>query len=234
MTATARTLAAVPGQPGTGNGRPTRTVRTARPDVPEGADRSRWRAHGQYGTDGDRTWRNDPDRGWVVILDGLMLVTSERTPAPDPDFPDRGTDGDDDSLEARSDVTVRYVRSGRPRERVYQGVPTRKLRDCRPLDLAGPSAWRGADLGQRGRAQVAASCIALSDPAWSEFYAVTGWHPNPAGPGEMFIHGGGAIGPNGTVPEVDAAPGSPLDTLALGDPTGNVRAALDLTARLDT
>lgn len=205
---------------------------------PAGAVLTEWVRSGAYGTDGLRTWRWDDTKGrWALLVDASVRFLAERTPAPDPDFPERDEEGEDDSLEAGADVQVTVSRGGAIRSKVYRNVRTSNLRKLTPLDRFGPSAWRGASATADGRANLFRAFNDLSAEYGMdsrEFYAVTGWHPNPAGPGEVFVHGGGVIGAGGLVDTTEVRLGDQLSLLCLGEPAagGDLVEALAATVEL--
>lgn len=189
-------------------------------EPPPGVDRKQWRQSGGFGTDGKRTYRLIEGE-WSLLVDSHVRITTARAAAPDPDFPDRAQDGDDSNLEASTDVLIVTERGGRVRSKTYHNVRMSNLRKLTPLDQFGPSAWRGARLGNESRATIAQAVIELSEAYGlpeRDFYALTGWHPNDSGAGELFVHGGGAIGPDGAVTEAEVRVGDQLSTLQLGEP----------------
>ncbi|MFA7295525.1 MAG: hypothetical protein WC042_02715, partial [Candidatus Paceibacterota bacterium] len=201
--------------------------------LPRGANAATWVRHGAYGTDGRQTWEHKGGE-WVTILDAHVRFLAERAAAPDPDFPDRAEDGDDKDMEARTDVEITTTRVGTTRTKVYRGVRTSNLRTLTPLDQYGPSAWIGADVSSAGRARLFRAINYLSAAQGVDvldFYAVTGWYPFPDGHGEMFIHGGGAIGAAGDLPEVEARLGDHIGAFRLGEPAAG-RALVDGFAEL--
>lgn len=194
-----------------------------RPDVielPPGVNRREWRETRGFGTDGKRTFRL-ADGEWSLLVESHVRITAARAAAADPDFPDRAEDGDDSNLEASTDVLVMTDRAGKVRSKVYRNVRMSNLRKLTPLDQFGPTAWTGARLTNDGRAILAQAVIALSEAYGlpeQDFYPRTGWYPNESGPGELFVHGGGAIGPAGVLADAEVRVGDQLAALRLGEP----------------
>lgn len=202
------------------SGRPLAIAAGRAATPPSEAELTEWVRAGAYGTDGRRTWRWDDTKGcWVLLVSAHVRFLAERTAAPDPDFPERDEDGEDDSLEAGADVSVTVERAGSIRSKTYRNIKTSNLRKLTMLDRFGPSAWHGASATTDGRAHLFRAFNDLSAMYGMdsrEFYAVTGWHP--AGPGEVFVHGGGVIDARGQVEGAEVRIGDQLSLLTLGNP----------------
>jgi hypothetical protein len=198
-------------------------------EPPVGVDPAEWvettSAGRLFGTDGAVTYEWDREHGyWRILVSSNMRITDQRSAAPDPDFPDRAEDGDDAAaLEASADVIVTTRRGESLRPRIYRNVSTSDLRRLTPLDQYGITAWRDSGGTRDSNGLLLRAFLSLSHEqggGLSEgvFYPVTGWYPSPAGRGEMFVHGGGAIDGGGRVADVEIRLGDQFDGLRLGDP----------------
>lgn len=196
-------------------------IGAARIELPAEVDRSEWRHSRGFGTDGKRTYRLVEGEGWKLLVDSHVRITAARTAAPDPDFPDRAEDGDDANLEASNDVLVLTERAGKVRSKTFRNVRMSNLLKLTPLNQFGPTAWKGARLTNDGRATIAQAVIELSEKYGlpeQDFYPRTGWYPNEFGRGELFVHGGGVIGPAGVLADAEVRVGDQLSALRLGEP----------------
>lgn len=196
--------------------------------MPAGVDPAAWimSDDGEYGTDGQRMYKRNPfgeeDDRWRLILDAHVRMTRVRRPVPDPDFPDRSEEAGEDTPESGADVEVTTSPKRGAETYVYRNVSTTDLTAMKPLNWAGPDAWRGSKMGPAARGDLAAAVNMLADeyPGGLErapFYTVTGWQVDTFGR-PMFVHGAGAIDANGSRPDVAVQVDSRLARYSLTDP----------------
>ena len=159
---------------------------------------------------------------WVMIHDGAVIHGTDRTAAPDPDFPDRAEEDDPDGHgpEGMTDFTVRMIRGGQLAERQVRRMATSRARDMAMLDKLGTRAWLGADPNRSGRARLFQASLALSETGERNsdvFYAVTGHHVLDDGR-RAFVGGTRVICADGADPGLIVATDSRLTAWTFPDP----------------
>ena len=194
------------------------------PLAPREADLTEWvtatTTGGTWAWDKLRTYQLDHDQ-WRMIHDGAVIHGTDRTAAPDPDFPDRADEDDPDGHgpEGLTDFTVRMWRGGQLRERQIRRMTTSHAREMNMLDKLGTSSYLGADVGKNGRARLFQATCALSEAGNREsdvFYPITGHHE--VNGQRVFIGGTRAITATGPHPSLIVATDSRLAAWTFPDP----------------
>jgi len=198
---------------------------TALPAPPRQADLTEWVTTSVGGAvfawDKQRTYQLQATK-WGMIHDGAVIHGTDRTAAPDPDFPDRADEDDPDGHgpEGMTDFTVRMVRGGQLVERQVRRMPTSRARDMAMLDKLGTGGWLGADANRSGRARLFGASLALSEASGrgsDVFYNVTGHHVLGDGR-RAFVGGTRVITAAGAAPELVVATDSRLAAWTFPDP----------------
>jgi hypothetical protein len=198
---------------------------TAPPAPPREADLTEWVTapvgNSVYAWDKQRTYQLQGGK-WVMIHDGAVIHGTDRTAAPDPDFPGRADEDDPDGHgpEGMTDFTVRMIRGGQLTEKQVRRVATSRARDMAMLDKAGTGAWLGADVNRSGRARLFQASLALSEASGRDadvFYAVTGHHVLDDGR-RAFVGGTRVLTAAGAAPDLVVATDSRLAAWTFPDP----------------
>lgn len=198
---------------------------TELPAPPRQADLTEWVTTSVGGSvfawDKQRTYQLAGAR-WSVIHDGAVIHGTDRTAAPDPDFPERADEDDPDGHgpEGLTDFTVRMIRGGQLVERQVRRMPTSRAREMAMLDKLGTGGWLGADSNRSGRARLFGASLALSEASGrgsDVFYAVTG-HQVLGDGRRAFVGGNRVLTAAGAAPELVVATDSRLAAWTFPDP----------------